>query len=265
MAIETFGVRVGVRVDQPSLLEAVAACLPPGSKPARSRRVDRLYSVIGGDASAGRADRRFQRLSLVYSDGTRIARAASLQGALDSLKTDLRLYVGERASRRIFVHAGVVGMGDSAVLIPGPSFTGKSRLVAALVRAGARYYSDEFAVLDDRGRVHPFATPLSLRSNDPALPPALSPKLTAGTRPLRVGLVVLSRYLSGAAWRPRTLSPGRGALALLQNALAARSRPRETLAVLRRVVAGAPVVQGLRGEAEEVVPLLVRRLEESAA
>jgi hypothetical protein len=31
--------------------------------------------------------------------------------------------------------------------------------VAELVRAGATYYSDEFAVLDSRGRVHPFPRP----------------------------------------------------------------------------------------------------------
>ena len=32
-----------------------------------------------------------------------------------------------------------------------------------MVRAGATYYSDEYAVIDDTGLVHPFARPLGIR------------------------------------------------------------------------------------------------------
>ena len=51
-------------------------------------------------------------------------------------------------------------------MLPAPSFGGKTTLVAALVRAGAIYYSDEFAVLDEQGFVHPYAKPLSIRGAD---------------------------------------------------------------------------------------------------
>ena len=37
-----------------------------------------------------------------------------------------------------------------------------------LVRAGATYYSDEYAVFDSRGRVHPFAQQLAQRLGDGA-------------------------------------------------------------------------------------------------
>ena len=57
---------------------------------------------------------------------------------------------------RVFVHAGVVGWKGHAIVIPGRSRSGKTTLVAELVKAGAEYYSDEFAVLDAEGRVHPF-------------------------------------------------------------------------------------------------------------
>ena len=40
----------------------------------------------------------------------------------------------------------------------------------ALLRAGATYYSDEYALLDESGRVHPFARKLSLRQPDGARP-----------------------------------------------------------------------------------------------
>jgi len=81
----------------------------------------------------------------------------------EAFETDLQLYVAEMAPRRLFVHAGVVGWRGQAIIIPGRTFTGKTTLVAALVKAGATYYSDEYAVLDVRGRVHPYARPLGIR------------------------------------------------------------------------------------------------------
>ena len=45
--------------------------------------------------------------------------------------------------------------------LPGSSFTGKTTLVAALVRAGATYYSDEYAVLDERRARASLPEPLS--------------------------------------------------------------------------------------------------------
>ena len=48
-------------------------------------------------------------------------------------------------------------------MIPGSSFSGKTTLVRALVDAGAVYYSDEFAALDETGRVFRYAKWLSVR------------------------------------------------------------------------------------------------------
>ena len=52
--------------------------------------------------------------------------------------------------------------GEVVVLL-GRNGAGKSTLVAALVAAGARYYSDEFAPLDATGRVHPYRCDLNIR------------------------------------------------------------------------------------------------------
>lgn len=49
-------------------------------------------------------------------------------------------------------------------MVPGRTLSGKSSLVLALVKAGADYYSDEYAVFDGSGRVHPYSKPLSRRS-----------------------------------------------------------------------------------------------------
>ena len=67
----------------------------------------------------------------------------------------IELLVAAALPDRVAVHAGVVAFAGRAVVIPGPSHSGKSTLVQALVEAGATYLSDEFALLDEAGRVWP--------------------------------------------------------------------------------------------------------------
>ncbi len=54
------------------------------------------------------------------------------------------------------VHAGVVELGGRALLLPGSTKSGKSSLVAELLRHGAVYFSDEYALIDAQGRAHPY-------------------------------------------------------------------------------------------------------------
>lgn len=234
--------------------------LPPGWRPSRSASVERLYSVVVG--GAGRPG--LARFNLLYEDHLRVARTRSLEEALETLESRLRFYVAEHARRRVFVHAGVVGWRGRAVVLPGRSMAGKSSLVAELVRAGAAYYSDEFAVLDARGRVHPFAKPISLRAEGETRQHHFAVEElggSAGKRALPVGLVVVTEYRPGARFRPRRLTRGRGALALLEHVVAARREPARALDALRSVVAGAPVLRGARGEAREAARQILAALE----
>src|SRR5260221_5508655 len=162
LSFVSYGRSIGVRVSSPEILARVERLLPPGWTRSPSPIVKRLYSLfVGGDGPRPGV----RRLHLAYANTLRIARTANLDLALEALESDLRLYVAERARRRVFVHAGVVGWRGRAIVIPGRSFSGKSSLTAELVRAGATYYSDEYAVFDSRGRVHPFAKPLEIRQN----------------------------------------------------------------------------------------------------
>jgi hypothetical protein len=169
------------------------------------------------------------------------------------LDAQVRAYVSLRAPERIFVHAGVVASGRGAILIPGPSFSGKTTLVAAMVEAGATYYSDEYAVLDQQGLVHPYPKPLSIRAGtargrDHAVA-SLGGK--AGVDPLPVALVAVTSYRPGARWDPERQSPGSGAMALLSNTVPARDRPAQALAAVRKAASSAIVLEGERGEALE--------------
>jgi len=249
------GLRIGIRVSDPALLASLPPHLPPGWRPLKSARVDRLFSLVGGAAPGGRS----RRVSLLYSGVARRAAATDSSEVLRALAADLRFAIAAGAPRRVFVHAGVVEWRGRAVMLPGQSFSGKSTLVAALLRAGARYYSDEFAVLDSRGRVHPFAKPLSLRRAagvDETPPEAFGS--SAGSRPLPVAVVAFSRYREGARWRTRRLSRGRALLELLRHTGPARRRPADALACLGRVVSGAMTFSAVRGEADEAAGALLR-------
>ena len=93
-------------------------------------------------------------------------------------------------------------------------------LYGVALREGATYYSDEYAVLDERGRVHSFPRPLSIREKEGALSvkrPAVEFGARTGTKPIPVGLVAVTSYKEGARFQPRRMSEGRAVLELLAN------------------------------------------------
>ena len=251
-------------MSSPEILDRIEEVLPPHAKPARGPRVGRLYSLIVSGTKVGSNIRRF---NILYTNQVRGLRTKDTDQVLEVLERDLQLYVAEQARRRVFVHAGVVGWRGRAIVIPGRTMSGKSTLVKALVEAGATYYSDEFAVLDERGRVHPYLKPLSMRENGGGPPKEILPEAlggTCGVKPLPVGLVVVTSYREGARWRPRQLLPGRAVLALLGHTLSARSKPERALTTLHEVVGDALVLKGARGEAGKVAEILLARLAEQA-
>ena len=262
-SLRSYGVRIGVRSNDAAVLARVLELLPGEWEKTDLPVVDRLYSIFVG---GGGARANVRRLSLLYGDHLRLARALDLDSVLEAFDSDLRLFVAEFARHRVFVHAGVVGWKGKGIVIPGRSFTGKSTLVAEFVRAGATYYSDEYAVFDSRGRVHPFLKPLELRQNGNQKQSKIDISEIgghSGTKPLSVGMVLMTQFKEGARWRPRKLTSGRGVLQLLFNTVSARRTPQKALETLERVAAKAEVLKGVRGHATEVVPAVLERLEES--
>ncbi len=251
-------------MSSPEIMDRIEGLLPPNVKPARGPRVGCLYSLIVSGTRVGSNTRRF---NILYRDAAQLARTKDTDLVLEALERDLQLYVAEQARRRVFVHAGVVGWQGRAIVIPGRTMTGKTTLVKALVEAGATYYSDEYAVFDERGRVHPYPKPMSVRENGDGRPKEILPEAlggTTGVKPLPVGLVVATSYRKAARWRPRQLLPGRAVMALLAHTVPIRRKPERALTTLRQVVADASVIKGVRGEAEEVADGLLARLTEQA-
>ncbi len=67
-------------------------------------------------------------------------------------------------TRLLFVHAGAVSFHGRGMVLVGASGCGKTSTVAALLRRGAAYLSDEVALLDPAaGVVMPFVLPLAVK------------------------------------------------------------------------------------------------------
>src|SRR3954452_23002185 len=200
ITFEAFGVSISLEVSSPELLARVRPVLPPGRRPCESVPEEHEFRLITRDGVSYR----------VEHPGASLAGSCDLDVALGVLDAELRTFVATGAPDHIFIHAGVVAFDGRAIVIPGPSFSGKTTLVAECVRAGALYYSDDLAALDRDGLVHPYPKPLSMRVNgfsqidhDVAMLGG-----TAGTRAIPVGSIIFGQYRPGAAWRPRHVSPG---------------------------------------------------------
>lgn len=252
--LEGYGLRLGLRSNIAAGLRTLIAALPGAWREGRGDRMDRTYSL-----RVGRGSR--PRLTL-FRDASVRCHTRSLRGAARALEQDAARWLAESARDRLFLHAGAVGVGATSILVPGRSRSGKSTLVAALVEAGARYYSDEYAVLDARGCVHPFPVILSLRGLGPGRRrrAAAAAKRRRGGPALPVGLVLLTRYRRGARWRPRVVGGGEAVLQLLAHTVSARRQAREALRILPRVTARARVVETPRGEAREIARSLLQLL-----
>jgi hypothetical protein len=231
-----------IHCEDESLVSRLLTCLPPQFQPQVDRKCGRVYKV------QRHGETRFE----LWVDSTCLVQSASFQEILDVLEGDIQLYVAEFARPWVFLHAGAVVWRGRAIVLPGSSFAGKSTLVAALLRAGAQYLSDEYAVLDRHARVYPYSRRLSLRIGRQA-PLRCTPfDLGAETcrEPAPIGLVGLFSFRPSSCGEVCRLSSAQALLGLLLHAVPARQRPRDVLEALTRIVAKVSVLSGERGEAD---------------
>ncbi len=195
-----------------------------------------------------------------------VAEGSELQPIRDQLARDLMVHVANHAPDRVFVHAGVVGWQGRAIVLPATSFAGKTTLVAELVRAGATYYSDEYAVLDELGRVHPYPRELQMRepgSMEQRALPAEELNGTAGILPLLVSHVVFAEYVEFGRWDPEPVSAGMAALEMLRHAIPVQRTPARVMATLAKMMETATALCSERGEACEAASWLLAAMDES--
>jgi len=263
LALVSYGVRIGIRADDPDILDRIPTYLPPGWQPCDPAGVELQYSLSTAIAEDDHA-RKFR----LEADDEECVERLDAADILTVLESRVRGQIAARTTeQRLFVHAGVVSWDGQGIVVPGRSFSGKTTLVEALVRAGATYYSDEFAVFDPEGFVHPYPKRLSVRQGlgkRSARPHAEELGGAVGSGPVPVRLVVLTQYQVGAEWQPQVLSPGHALLEMVTHTMVARTKPGFVLSTLRPVVLNALSLKGPRGHAGRTAQAILQRLETTA-
>jgi hypothetical protein len=192
---------------------------------------------------------------LMFQNGEEIASGESRDIFLKFFDSMVRIAVAEYAADKVFLHAGVVGRNGKAIIFPANSFEGKSTLVADLIRRGAVYYSDEYAIVDELGLVHPFPRPLSFRTEGIGMRPfdvsLESLGAVSGVDPIPVACVLLTGYRPNAEWKPRLLTPGQGVLEMIPFTIPMNHNPTFSLRVLNKISNHATIAASYRGTAEE--------------
>jgi hypothetical protein len=253
VCFDSFGVAIAVSAPR-DVIPRVDAILPPGATVRPPQEGDSHF-ILSPRPQLGY---RLQHGPESFPAG------ADVKVALEVLGQRVREQVAQNAPDHTFVHAGVVGQNGRAILLPGLSFSGKTTLVSELVRAGATYYSDEYAPIDDEGRVHPYPKPLAIRTAgtyDQTDHHVSAFGGVQGVEPLPVGLIALCWYEIGSTWQPRQLSGGEAVLAVLANTFSTEERPDQALPAVTKAVSGAITLEGTRGDAAATARMLLAALD----
>jgi hypothetical protein len=194
------------------------------------------------------------------ADDRNIASARDAISLVPALVNVLDDAVIERLTSFRAVHAGAVAWNGRAMLLPGATHAGKSTLVAELLRRGATYFSDEYALIDPEGRVHPYPRPLLLRNGQPQQVPALAADLNApvGASPAPVAWILSLDYHPAGAWAVAATSQSEALLNLLRNTPHTLELSPGMTQSFRGAVAGASCYSGSRADAADAARRLLQ-------
>lgn len=184
---------------------------------------------------------------------------------LDYFSSQLRITIAEFAKSKVFIHAGAISWRGVGIIIPGQSYSGKTTLVSELIKIGAEYYSDEYAVLDEKGFLNAYPKMLSMRGiiNDWDQIDTAPEDFGAiiGNKIIPVGMVLITKYDEGFEWHPEILKSGEGILEILQHTIPVRNNPEFVLKVLKKMASRAIIAKSKRCTAHAFAPILLKYLE----
>jgi len=265
--IESYGVRVRIGSNDERLLEDARRT----AEVALAGQMRFLAKGVAGNPPVSFTLTRDSNNDLIFGhNGDELFWGGEHRDLLKFFNSNLRVSVGEQTTSHAFIHAGVVARNGKALLLPASSNKGKTTLVGELIRSGAEYYSDEYAVLGEDGQVQPFPRLLSYRKyeGDRVGEELLSPAsfgAEAGTRPVPVGMVLFTEYKEDACWNPEILSPGTGMMQCFPFSVSLRSNPEFSLGVIRKALSRAVIVKSPRGEAADFAKIILSYFDEAVS
>jgi hypothetical protein len=259
--VDAYGVRIRIDADDESIFEQVKTICAEAF-------VGRLKFDNG--TSAG-ADLHYRFITqengaVLYDlDGVRSSVFRSDVGFSRHFNSMIRAHVAGKSKTWVFVHAGVVEWRGKAIIIPGQSSQGKTTLVSELIRLGAGYMSDEFAILDENGLVHPFDRDLAVRRPELGFEQVSPDKFGAEKRlePIEAGMVLLTKFVESGKWDPVMITVGTGILESIPQVIPVSFNTEFALKVLNTTFNRAIIVKSDRGEARDTAPEILAYFDES--
>ena len=260
LEFDAFGVKVGIISNDPQLLDKIKMMLPllipDNFLFVRNQNLQHTFTLERMDDSVTVA---------IYKNSEKLTDYYNDDSLIEYLSSQIRITVAEFAESKVFIHAGAVGWKDFAIIIPGTSFSGKTTLVSELIKAGAVYYSDEYAVLDEDGYLHPFPKMLSMRGiiddfqQVDTAPEVFGARI--GSKPIQVKMILITQYKKNGKWKPQILNTGEGLMEVLKHTIPIRLKPEFVLNVLKKTASRAIIAKSKRGEANFAVPSVLEYFE----
>ncbi len=224
-ALALLGFTVTVHVTDPDLATFVSRLYTPMNTTATAQ-----HTLSLSESTAGRF--------FVHLDGIRRVATRSPAVAFARLLWEANRQAIEHTADRVLLHAAAAASDGRGVVLTGPMGAGKSTLVAALVRDGFEYLTDEVvAIQPGTTTVDPYPKPIALGGFGLAIPTALNPihpELPTGmdryvgdrwlvapeaiAEPTSIDVVVVPRYEPGAMPSLEPLRPADALVALAEHA-----------------------------------------------
>jgi hypothetical protein len=197
---------------------------------------------------------RYGKFSIIQNGRTMVADEDSTFRFWKYFDSLVRILVADHSPHLVFIHAGVVGWRGKAILLPGDSFFGKTTFVYELARCGAEYYSDEYAIIDESGLVHPFPRPLTMRGkgNEVSETPTEIEEIGGkkGVNPIPVGWVFFTKFEPESRPDYEFMTTGEGIVEIIGQTIAIRRNTEFAIKVLKNAFSSAIIVKSPRTEAE---------------
>lgn len=259
---ESYGVKVAIESNSADVLEQA-------SSTARSALLGNLIEIDCADA-----EQVFQipitpeGICAVYQNGELMVEDTLRPAYWKYFDSLVRILVAEFAPTRVFIHAGSVGWRGRAIILPGNSHFGKTTLVAELAKCGAEYYSDEYAIIDEKGLLHPFARKLTMRENGRhVIEKPIDVEEFGGIKgyvPIPLSTVLFTKYDPEKIQKYEFLTQGQGIVEIIGQTIGIRRNSEFVIKVLKNAFANAIIVKSPRTDAAKFARELLEFVDNTA-
>lgn len=160
--------------------------------------------------------------------------------AIELVRSRIHRHINSIHPETTFLQADTVRWTNGrAILIVGPSISGKTTLAKALIRAGGELWSEHFAVLTNESTILPF------------------PRPDIASEGIPVGAIIRAPFRPNAVWEPKSMTAGESVLRMMEVVGDTGGMTPTTMPQLAKLAGQAELrLAGERGETDSVVACL---------